>query len=180
MSEDSKELTKEHEHRARWYANFAGILIGFSMSIAVLIVALVNEGIEKVPQYSYSLAAFIYSALAFFSTYTWFGRALEQPEIKRYYRIGSLFYYTGYWSLLLGLIYLTTLIQLSTLNYPFIIPCAFLLYTFIINLKESVIGILKFSKLDGILLLVLLILFIIIAVLTIPIEPFLALLEAVH
>ena len=105
MSIDFKEII---ETRARWYANFGGILIGFSITIAVLIVALANEEIVKSPQYGYSLAAFIYSALAFFSTYTWYGRATEKSEKQSWdFLYGSIFYYTGYWSILLGLIYLT-------------------------------------------------------------------------
>lgn len=174
------------ETRARWYANFAGILIGFSITIAVLIVTQANEGITKLPQYGYSLAAFIYSALAFFSTYTWYGRATERigatedsesiklarKKKRDAFMIGSIFYYTGYWSVLLGLIYLTTLIQLQTLNYPFFIPFVFLLYTFVINLKESLWEILKGEKLNGFILLVLLFVFIYISYKTIPLDPF--------
>ena len=104
----------------------------------------------------------------------------ETSKKQRRFLYGSIFYYTGYWSILLGLIYLTSPIQLQTLNYPFFIPFAFLLYTFIINLKESVWEIRKRNKLNGIILLVLLILFIIISVFTIPIKPFLALLRLLN
>lgn len=177
MSIDFEEII---ETRAKWYANFGGILIGFSITIAVLIVALANEEIVKSLHYGYSLAAFIYSALAFFSTYTWYGRATEKSDKqKKYYLYGSIFYYTGYWSILLGLIYLTSLIQIKTVNYAFFISLAFLSYTFIINLYESVWEILKREKLNGIILLVLLIVFIIISVLTIPVEPFLALMRLI-
>ena len=74
---------------------------------------------------------------------------------------------------------LSNLVQFQTLNYPFFIPFVFLLYTFIINLYESVWEILEREKLNGIILLVLLIVFIIISVLTIPVEPFLALMRLI-
>jgi hypothetical protein len=265
-----KDIEDLIEARARWYAKFAGILIGFSITIAVLIVAQANEEMATLPQYSYSLAAFIYSALAFFSTYTWYGRAIENwylfswdkvpgndsaklqkflkedlnidwvenaeihksidgktifiskdeksaeiiidteedkatlkinedrthdlkvknvegkqnifetSEKQKCFRYASLFYYTGYWSLMLGLVYLTSLIQPPTLNYAFFIPLAFLVYTFIVNLRESMWEIRGGNKLNGIILLVLLILFIIISVLTIPKDPFLALLRVLN
>jgi hypothetical protein len=168
------------EHRAKWYANFAGILIGFSITIAVLIVTLCDNNIPNLPQYGYSLAAFVYSALAFFSTYTWYGRAVEygqenQSEKQdKAFQKASLFYYTGYWSILLGLIYLTSLIQLEAVNFAFFIPFVFLVYTFWRNLRESLWEIFKGNRSNGILLLVLLIVFIVISVFTIPLEPFLA------
>ena len=180
MSENLNE--NRLKYRAEWYANFAGILIGFSITIAVLIVTLCDDTVPNLPQYGHSLAAFIYSALAFFSTYTWYGRVIEytkenKPEKRdKAYRNGSLFYYTGYWSMLLGLIYLTSLIQLQ-LNFAFFIPFVFLVYTYLISLYESFYEISNGNKSNGFILLVLLTVFIVISIFTIPIEPFLAVLD---
>jgi hypothetical protein len=264
-----KDIEDKIDARARWYAKFAGILIGFSITIAVLIVSLANDEMANIPQYSYCLAAFIYSALAFFSTYTWYGRAIENwplfswdkvpgtdsaklqkflkedrnidwvenakilksidgktifiskdkksaeiiidteeekatlkigdetqylkvknvdgtlnifetSEKQRCFRYASLFYYTGYWSLMLGLVYLTSLVQPPTLNYAFFVPLSFLVYTFYINFQESKHEIREGNKSNGIILLVLLFLFIIISVLTIPTEPFSVLLRMLN
>lgn len=175
----SNELEEALVDRASRYAEFGGILIGFSISIAVILLALADEKILRFPLYSYSLAAFIYSALAFFNTYTWYGRVIEKSTRQRWhFLIGTCFYCTGYWGILLGLVYLTTLIVFSqTLNYPFLISFAFLVYTFLIDGYEFMWEILKGSeKLTGIILLGLLIITIYLAISTIPKEPFCVLL----
>lgn len=178
----SDDLKKTIEHRTSWYARFAGILIGFSITIAVLIFTVANEDIAKSPQYGYSLAAFIYSALAFFNAYSWYGRAYESSErLSKAYLYGSICYYTGYWSILLGLIYLTSLVQIPTLNYPFLIPFVVLLYTYVINLIEFGKTLYdKKSRLDGIILLVVFVIFIFISYRTIPIEPLLPFLRILN
>jgi hypothetical protein len=192
--------------RAQRYSEFSGILIGFSITIAVLIIALANEEIAKQTLYIYSLSAFIYSALAFFNAYTWLGRATEKSpktsgnstkaykeesvtitknkskSSKRQCRallIGAFFYNTAYWGIILGLIYLTSLITSQTLNYPFLIALGFLAYTFTINMYEFVWEIIadKGITSHGIILLALLIMAIIFSVLTIPVEPLLAILD---
>jgi hypothetical protein len=179
VKEMSREIKKLIEARASWGANFAGILIGFSITITALLVAQANEKMANLPQYGYTLAAFIYSTLAFLSVYDWSERATEiEPlvEKQRSFFNASCFSCTGYWSVMLGLVYLTSLIQLRTLNYPFFISFGFLVYRFIVDFYDFMWVILKGKKLGGIILLVLLFSFIIISVLTIPKEPFLALL----
>jgi len=165
----SSKLERKYVTRAEWYSRFAGILIGFSISIAVIIVVLAREDIRTPSLYNYTLASFIYSTLAFFNTYTWFGRAVEEGK-ERPFLIGSLFYYTGVWSLLLGLVYLTSIISFQrTINYPFLVSITFMLYTFLYNGYEFLRAIIKSKKkLEGTIFLLFLIFVIFIAIFTIP------------
>lgn len=166
MSKNSENI---FERRASRYAEFCGILIGVCMAITVLIIALAIDKIPESVKYNYTLAAFVYSALAFINTYTWYGRATEESESQnRAFLCGTFFYYTGYWSLLLGLVYLTSLIPFSEqLNYPFLIALIFLGYTFVINCYEFLWLIMNGSKTTGTLFLTLLIITIAISYLTI-------------
>lgn len=167
MRRDSK-LEDVSVRRAEHYARFAGILIGFSITIAVIIVVLAKEEMKTPPLYSYSLASFIYSALAFFNTYTWYGRAIEQRK-RSSFLIGSFFYYTGYWGLLLGLVYLTSLISFGqAINYPFLVSIAFLLYTFAYNGYEFLWEMIKGKRSTGIIFLLFLIFAIGVTILTVP------------
>ena len=179
MSNDLEDILAD---RAKRYTKFVGILIGFSITIAVIIITLAYEKIPESTLYSYSLAAFIYSALAFFNTFTWYGVATEKTEMqRRAFLYGTIFYYTGYWGILLGLVYLTSLIlSPPTLNYPFLISLAFLGYTFIINGYEFVWNIWKGERSWGIIFLVLLIIPIILSFLTIPKEPVVVLLRMLN
>jgi uncharacterized membrane protein len=170
----NRSLETRIKTRASTYAGFSGVLIGFSIAIVVFIIALANDEVANSPQYLYSLSAFVYSALAFFNSYTWFERAEEQSEKQWWHFLfGAFFYYTAYWGLLLGLVYLTSLIKLQSLNYPFLISLMFLGYTFTINLYEFACEIYDKDKDTkyGIIFLVLFIMVLIISFLTIPKEP---------
>ena len=151
--------------RAKVYLKFSGILIGCSISIAVIIIGLANERMISSPFYNYSLAFFIYSALAFFNTYTAYGRVSENSSKTDFYFLyGTFFYYTGYWSLLLGLIYLTAQISFSQpINFPLYVSLLFLGITFVWNIYEFLWEIIKgrklVRKLAGVMMLVFLIMF---------------------
>lgn len=171
--------------RTKRYANFAGILIGFSISIAVIIISLTPEKVSTSTHYCYSLAAFVYSSLAFFNTYTWYGQASEESEEpkkqRKYFFYGTLFYYTGYWGILLGLIYLTSTITFhQTLNFPFLISLAFLGYAFALNIYAFLWQIFYGERTWGIILLALLSITIFLSYSTIPREPVVELLRIVN
>ena len=98
---------------SKQYSNFAGLLIGFSITFTTILLTLSTKEIKNSIFFEYAIAAFITSALTFLQSsefFIYFTR--NKKDIN--YDIASYCYYIGYLSMVLGIVYL---LKLFDINY---------------------------------------------------------------
>jgi len=107
------------------YTNFAGVLIGFCVTLVTILLALSGEGIKSSPYFEYSIAGFIASTFFWIQAYEWYVHYLGSKEEISFYK-GSYCYYCGYLAMILSIIYL---LKLFNIGIGFYFSFAYLAYS---------------------------------------------------
>ena len=127
---------------SKQYSNFAGLLIGFSITFTTILLTLSTKEIKDNIFFEYAIAAFITSAFTFLQSsefFIYFTR--NKKDIN--YDIASYCYYIGYLSMVLGVVYL---LKLFDINYALVISYIFLLFSFIFLIIDTKIAIFRDKK----------------------------------
>ena len=127
---------------SKQYSNFAGLLIGFSITFTTILLTLSTKEIKNNIFFEYAIAAFVTSAFTFLQSsefFIYFTR--NKKDIN--YDIASYCYYIGYLSMVLGVVYL---LKLFDINYALVISYIFLLFSFIFLIIDTKIAIFRDKK----------------------------------
>lgn len=127
---------------SKQYSNFAGLLMGFSITFTTILLTLSTKVIKDNIFFEYAIAAFITSAFTFLQSsefFIYFTR--NKKDIN--YDIASYCYYLGYLSMVLGVVYL---LKLFDINYALVISYIFLLFSVIFLIIDTKIAIFRDKK----------------------------------
>ena len=128
---------------SKQYSNFAGLLIGFSITFTTILLTLSTKEIKDNIFFEYAIAAFITSAFTFLQSSEFFIYFTRNKKNINY-DIASYCYYIGYLSIVLGVVYL---LKLFDINYALLISYIFLVVSFIFLINDSIIAIFREKKL---------------------------------
>ena len=127
---------------SKQYSNFAGLLIGFSITFTTILLTLSTKEIKNNIFFEYAIAAFITSAFTFLQSSEFFIYFTRNKK-DIHYDIASYCYYIGYLSMVLGVVYL---LKLFDINYALVISYIFLLFSFIFLIIDTKIAIFRDKK----------------------------------
>lgn len=128
---------------SKQYSNFAGLLIGFSITFTTILLTLSTKEIKNNIFFEYAIAAFITSAFTFLQASEFF-IYFTRNKNDIHYDIASYLYYIGYLSMVLGVVYL---LKLFDINYALVVSYIFLGVSFIFLIDDSRIAIFREKKL---------------------------------
>jgi len=129
MSSEKKDGITPDEVGIRLYTSFAGVLLGICVALVVL---LLSYGEGETIFYSYSISCLVISAFSWLQTYEWYVYFIGTKK-ESDFKIGSIFYYIGYLSLILAFVFL--FINFKFL-YPYLISIAFSFYALFHVVKD--------------------------------------------
>jgi len=111
------------------YTNFAGVLIGFCVTLVTILLALSGEGIKSSPYFEYAIGGFIGSTFFWIQTCEWFAHYVgtkEESKKERRFYIASYCYYCGYLAMTLSIVYL---LKLFNIRFGLLFSYIYLLFT---------------------------------------------------
>ena len=135
---------------SKQYSNFAGLLIGFSITFTTLLLTLSTEKIRVNIYFEYAIAAFIISAFAFLFSSEYFIYFTREKK-SRNYDLASFYYYIGYVSMIFGVIYL---LKLFGIYYALIISYIFLAMSIYYYISDYIIAIRRDKKMGDVICLI--------------------------
>ncbi len=122
---------------AKQYSSLAGLLVGFSITFATLLLTLSTREIKDNIFFEYAITVFVISTFSFLESsefFIYFTR--DKKEIN--YDIASILYYIGYMSIIFGVIYL---LNLFNINYALWISYLFLIFIVVYTISDYIVAI---------------------------------------